>query len=73
MAQGSKRTLEEMSAPSGQARNWTKEEIFEMWPQAARELRGFRNALYARQMGLTANQLDMALLLAEAEFTRMRS
>jgi len=52
-------------------RIWTKEDILEMWPQAAGELRGFQRHL-ERNAGITAAQLDMALNLAQAEFERLK-
>lgn len=51
---------------------WTEEEILEMWPQAAGELRGFQRHLEARA-GITADQLGMALQLAEAEAQRLQA
>ena len=51
---------------------WTKEEILEMWPQAAGELRGFQRHLEARRAGITADQLGMALQLASVEFQRLQ-
>lgn len=50
---------------------WRKEEVFEMWPQAAGELRGFKRALEAKS-AITAAQLSMALQLAEAEFKNLK-
>lgn len=50
---------------------WTKEEILEIWPQAAEELRGFRSYLEAKS-GLTAAQLGIALQLAEEEYKRLK-
>lgn len=52
-------------------KHWTKEQILEMWPQAKGELRGFQRHL-ERKSGITANQLGMALQLAEAEFERLK-
>lgn len=46
---------------------WAQEEILKMWPQAAGELQGFRKYL-ARTAGITADQLSMALQLAEEGF-----
>jgi hypothetical protein len=53
-------------------KTWTKEEILEMWLQAAGELRGFQRVL-ERSAGITADQLGMALQLADAEFQRLKN
>ncbi len=59
--------------PSGQnKRVWTKEEILELWPQAAGELAGFQKHLEGNA-GITASQLGMAIQLANAEFQRLSS
>lgn len=51
---------------------WTKEEILQMWPQTAGELRGLRNHFMRRNAGITASQLTMALQLAEEEYKRLK-
>ncbi|HEY4489865.1 MAG TPA: hypothetical protein VJC12_01250 [Candidatus Paceibacterota bacterium] len=51
---------------------WTREEILQLWPQAAGELRGFQTHL-ERKAGITASQLAMALQLAEKEFLRIQN
>lgn len=53
-------------------RFWTKEEILEMWPQTAGELRGLRNHFLRTNAGITASQLGMALQLADAEYKRLK-
>lgn len=50
---------------------YTPEEMKEMWPQAAGELRGWANSLASRQMGITAAQLRMAIQMAEAYWKSM--
>lgn len=53
-------------------RFWTKEEILEMWPQAAGELHGLLNHFLRTNARITASQLGMALQLAEEEYKRLR-
>lgn len=43
-----------------------------MWPQASGELLGFIQALDRRKMGITADQLRMALQLAEITFRQLK-
>jgi hypothetical protein len=51
---------------------WSKEEILSLWPQAAGELRAFQKAL-EQKSAITADQLEMALQLAEAGIQRLLS
>lgn len=51
---------------------YSKEDILEMWPQSAGELRGLRNHFRRTNTGITAAQLSMALQLAEEEFKRLK-
>ena len=52
--------------------SYSKEDILEMWPQSAGELRGLRNHFMRTNAGITASQLSMALQLAEAEYKRLK-
>lgn len=49
---------------------WKQDDILKLWPQAARELKGFQGILEPKA-GLTAAQLSMAIQLAEVEFQRL--
>ena len=60
------------SSSGGQdAKVWSREEVLQMWPQSAGELQGF-HAHLSRSAGITADQLHMALQLAQAEYERIK-
>lgn len=44
--------------------HYTEDQMKEMWPQAAGELRGFANALDRDKAGITAAQIRMAVQMA---------
>jgi hypothetical protein len=52
-------------------KEYTKDQIREMWPQACGELRGFAKAL-SKDSGITAAQLRMAIQLAEEAFYNLK-
>ena len=56
--------------PIPSPKTWTREDVLRLWPQAKGELRGFQKAL-ERNAGITAEQLGMAIQLAEAEYERL--
>jgi hypothetical protein len=50
---------------------WEADEVRRLWPSARGELLGFANALASSGSGITADQLRMAVLLADKQFDIM--
>jgi hypothetical protein len=50
---------------------WEADEVRRLWPSARGELLGFANALDRSGSGITADQLRMAVLLADKQFDLM--
>lgn len=60
--------IEDMWVEKKPAPEFTSEQIRDMWPQAAGELRGFAQALERGPAKITAMQLRMAIELAEQAY-----
>jgi len=50
---------------------WTEEQLRALWPQARRELLGFAVVLERRRAPITAQQIRMAVQLAQRRFAEL--